>query len=198
MEYSFSICHSLYYNWPEITTKSVRIFSSATAKRAVLPPAFLVSRSWQPQHSLEHRTGRTSTWQWGRHLTIRWPYMCPPFRPKNIPFPSYLQHFRVTASHLHAICSLSEPQPSTCNLSAAFKSRKIPRCWLCTTCMLSTHDLYTSMYVFPTYIYIYIYKYIYIYIRTIAYLYTTHMWSYYIFIYYPLHAFLQPMPIYHS
>ena len=38
---------------------------------------------------------------------------------KNRPFALTLQHFRP----LHAICSISWPQPSTCHLFAAFKSR---------------------------------------------------------------------------
>ena len=62
--------------------------------------------------------------------------VAPPMVPR--PFPNCF--------HLHAICSISEPQPFTCNLCAAFQSRilpyKISRCYLCTTCMLSTYYLY--------------------------------------------------------
>ena len=45
--------------------------------------------------------------------------------PEKITLTCYFmlfQHFRVTASHLHAIYIISERQPSTCNLFAAFKS----------------------------------------------------------------------------
>ena len=52
-----------------------------------------------------------------------------PFPPKKLPFACYLQHFRVTASHLHPICSISEPQPSTC-LFAAFKGYILPTKYL--------------------------------------------------------------------
>ena len=50
------------------------------------------------------------------------------------------QHFRVTASHLHAIYIISERQPSTCNLFAAFKSHILYSAkylwdYLCTICI---------------------------------------------------------------
>ena len=72
-----------------------------------------------------------------------------PLTQKNHPCAFYLQHFRVMASHLHIICSIPEPQPSTCDLFVAFRSRilpnKIPRYYLCTTCMLFAYCLCTSM-----------------------------------------------------
>jgi hypothetical protein len=42
--------------------------------------------------------------------------------PPLVWYPPYPQKNRATASHMHAICSMSEPQPSTCNLFAAFES----------------------------------------------------------------------------
>ena len=56
--------------------------------------------------------------------------MVPPLPPKT--FAWYLQHLRVTASHLHAMCSISEPQPSTCTLFAAVESHMLrPTCCPC-------------------------------------------------------------------
>ena len=56
----------------------------------------------------------------------------PPSLPKHLPFAWYLQHLRVTASHLHAMCSISEPQPSTCTLFAAVESHMLrPTCCPC-------------------------------------------------------------------
>ena len=63
--------------------------------------------------------------------------------PEKITLTCYFmlfQHFRVTASHLHAIYIISERQPSTCNLFAAFKSHILYSAkylwdYLCTICI---------------------------------------------------------------
>ena len=55
-----------------------------------------------------------------------------PSAKKNRSLACYLQHLRVTASHLHAMCSISEPQPSTCTLFAAVESHMLrPTCCPC-------------------------------------------------------------------
>ena len=63
---------------------------------------------------------------------VRWPPRPnnPPvpslFPSQNLPFACYLQHLRVIESQLHAICSISEPQPANCTLFAVFESHMLP------------------------------------------------------------------------
>ena len=45
---------------------------------------------------------------------------------------------------MHAICSISEPQPSTCNLFAAFKSPILPAKYLSTTYVLAACCLHVT------------------------------------------------------
>ena len=49
-----------------------------------------------------------------------------PSAKKNRSLACYLQHLRVTASHLHAMCSISEPQPLIRTLFAAFENHMLP------------------------------------------------------------------------
>ena len=51
--------------------------------------------------------------------------MVPPPSSQNPPLACYLQHFRVTASDLLTICSISEPKSPTCSLFAAFESHML-------------------------------------------------------------------------
>ena len=75
-----------------------------------------------------------------------------PVRYPRLPTVCYLQHSRVTAFHLHAICSVSKPRPSTCTLFTAFESRMLPtyddlRCPssnVGSICFLSTWYTYTK------------------------------------------------------
>ena len=48
------------------------------------------------------------------------------FQSDGLPFACYLQHLRATTFHLQPMCSICEP----------YTSYKIPRYYLCTTCML--------------------------------------------------------------
>jgi hypothetical protein len=57
-------------------------------------------------------------------LPQKWSGTPPP--SQNPPFACYLQHFRVTASHLLSICCISKPQSPTCILFAASESHMLP------------------------------------------------------------------------
>ena len=103
-----------------------------------------------------------------------------------------LQHFRVTASHLHAICSISEPQAATCNLFAAFQSHVFPAKYLATT-LYYLH----AVYILPIYIYHHLSMYVFPLIYDQQRIYTLLICNptlscLYMFIYYPLHACMQP------
>ena len=71
-----------------------------------------------------------------------------PIPPKNRPFAYYFQQLKFRESHVHAICSISEPQPSTSTLFAAFQSYMLPtydlRAVHVSTCFFSTWHAYTS------------------------------------------------------
>ena len=99
------------------------------------------------------------TWTWYPNLSIYVPgSVAPPMVPR--PFPQFV-------FHLHAICSISEPQPFTCNLCAAFQSRILPTKYLGATYVLPACCLHIT----SIYLYIYIHTCIFpTCIRPIAYL----------------------------